>query len=167
MSDILKKGKALGARLARRFLADPRGAAIDFLYSPLFRWLAAGFSFLFVNALIMSMLIEVFKFRIFIASVISAELCTILRFFVNERWVFAGTGPIWTRFWKYHVANATSFVVWLSIVNLLVILGVHYLIASVLAVGISVLTSLATNFLWVWRKKSSPEVPIAATNLVD
>ena len=101
----------------------------------------------------MLVLVELLKFHTFAATLISAEICTILRFFINEHWVFRIGGPFWKRFWQFHVANASSFLIWLIVANALIHSGVHYLIASVLAVGISILTSLFTNFLWVWRHK--------------
>lgn len=101
----------------------------------------------------MMVLVENLKFHTFNATFISAELCTILRFFINEHWVFRMGGPFWKRFWQFHLANASSFVIWLIVANYLIHLGIHYLISSVLAVGISILTSLFTNFLWVWRQQ--------------
>ncbi len=102
----------------------------------------------------MLILVEYFKLKVFWVTLISAELCTILRFFVNEHWVFKGVGPAWKRLLQYHIANAGSFVAWMVATNLFIYWGIHYLLASALAVGISIMISMASNFLWVWRKKS-------------
>jgi putative flippase GtrA len=101
----------------------------------------------------MVILVEYFQLKTLWATLISAELCTILRFFVNEHWVFKGIGSVWKRLLQYHMANVGSFVVWMLTANLLMYWGIHYLLASVLAVGISVMASMASNFLWVWKKK--------------
>jgi putative flippase GtrA len=127
-------------------------------------------AFIFINSIFMVVLLEYFKLQALWATLISAELCTILRFFVNEHWVFKGIGPVWKRLLQYHVANAGSFVVWMIAANLLIHWGIHYLLASALAVGISITASMASNFLWVWRRLDpaiptplSPEEPVEAT----
>jgi putative flippase GtrA len=159
-----------GSGLFRQFLADPRRSIQDFYHSPLFRWLAAGLAFIFINSIFMVGLVEYFKLQALWATLISAELCTILRFFVNEHWVFKGIGPVWKRLLQFHVASAGSFVVWVIAANLLIHWGIHYLLASALAVGISVMASMASNFLWVWRKLDPaistpllPQEPVEAT----
>jgi putative flippase GtrA len=129
---------------------------LKFYCSSLYRWLAAGFAFLFINSVFMLILVEFFQFHTFWATLISAELCTILRFFVNEHWVFRVGGPFWRRLWQYHLANAASFIVWMTVANTLIAFGMHYLLASVAAVCVSVVTSLVTNFLWVWRHRQPP-----------
>jgi putative flippase GtrA len=141
-----------GSDLFRQFLADPRRSMQNFCHSPLLRWLATGVAFIFINSIFMVGLVEYFKLDAIWVTLISAELCTILRFFVNEHWVFKGIGPVWKRLLQYHVANAGSFVVWIIAANLLIHWGIHYLLASALAVGISTMVSMASNFLWVWRK---------------
>jgi putative flippase GtrA len=159
-----------GSDLFRQFLADPRRSMQNFCHSPLFRWLTAGGAFLFINSIFMVVLVEYFTLKALWATLISAELCTILRFFVNEHWVFKGIGPVWKRLWQYHVANAGSFAVWMIVANLLIHWGIHYLLASALAVGISTMVSMASNFLWVWRKLDhasstplSPQEPVEAS----
>jgi len=59
--------------------------------------------------------------------------------------------------WPYHVANALGFAVWWSAANLLKSVGVHYLVASVLAIVFSVGFGLVSNFLWIWRNPSLPK----------
>jgi putative flippase GtrA len=141
-----------GSDVVRQFLADPRRSIRDFYHSALFRWLSAGLVFLFINSIFMVVEVEYFKLKALWATLISAELCTVLRFFVNEHWVFKGVGPVWKRLLQYHLANAGSFVAWMIVANLLIHWGIHYLLASALAVAVSIMASMASNFLWVWRK---------------
>jgi putative flippase GtrA len=149
-----------GSDLFRQLLADPHRTMQGFYHSPLFRWLAAGLVFIFINSIFMVVLVECFQLKALWATLISAELCTVLRFFVNEHWVFKGIGPVWKRLLQYHAANAGSFVVWMIVANLMIHWGIHYLLASTLAVGISIMASMASNFLWVWRKLD-PAIPSA------
>jgi putative flippase GtrA len=87
-----------------------------------------------------------------IATFCAGEICTLLRFLMVDRWVFSHQRPTWKRLWQYHLANVVGFAVWWSAANLLKSVGVHYLIASVLAMFFSVGFSMLSNFLWIWRK---------------
>ena len=87
-----------------------------------------------------------------LATLISGEICTILRFLVVDRWVFSHERPTLKRLWQYHVANALGFAIWWGAANLLKLAGVQYLVASVLAMFFSVGFSMFSNFWWIWRK---------------
>jgi putative flippase GtrA len=117
-----------------------------------FRWLLVGGSFLFVNAALMALLVEGLGLAVFPATVVSAELCTILRFFINEHWVFRTGRSCWIRLWQFHLANASAFFVWLAVTNLLIHGGLHYQLAAVAGVGCSVGASFLSNFFWVWGR---------------
>ena len=90
-----------------------------------------------------------------VATLASAEVCTILRFLLNEVWVFKTRKMSWLRLWRYHLANAVSLVVWWIATNVLNRLGLNYIISSVLAVGFSTGISFTTNFFWIWKTKRS------------
>jgi hypothetical protein len=60
-------------------------------------------------------------------------------------------------------AAAGGFLIWWSATNFLSAWGVHYLMASLLATGVSVAWSMFTNFLWIWRHQPIPEGVIAGT----
>lgn len=96
--------------------------------------------------------VEKFHLAVFVATLISAEACTVLRFLVNENWVFHTRQHCWFRLGQFHVANAAAFIIWLAVTNLLVLKGVHYQLASVAGVGCSFGASFISNFFWVWRK---------------
>ena len=51
------------------------------------------------------------------------------------------------------MANAGGFAVWWTTATVLQRLDVPYLWAATLAVVCSTILSLATNFLWVWRRE--------------
>ncbi|MFT3772257.1 MAG: GtrA family protein [Minicystis sp.] len=96
---------------------------------------------------------EVLGLPLTVASLVSWEIGTLLRFFINDRWVFGERRPTWARLWKYHAAAAGTFVLWWTATNVIPRWGVHYLAASVLATGLSVTWSLASNYLWVWSRR--------------
>ena len=116
------------------------------------KWLFAGLAFMGINACILYILVDLGALSVPWATLISAEVCTILRFFVNHYWVFKLTNPTLRKCAHYHLVNLFAFVVWWLITNALVLIGLHYQLASILALGVSTFVSLITNFLWVWRR---------------
>ena len=121
------------------------------LSHPVLRWFFVGLIFLGMGLSLLQFFVGYLGLPFWAGSLVQAELCTLLRFLVNDRWVFDRRRPTWSRLWKYHVANAGGFAVWWSIANSLQLLGVPYLWAATLPVVFSTLVSLVTNFLWVWR----------------
>ena len=125
--------------------------AESFPWRSLSRWWAVGLVFTGWGLLSMYWLKDRWQVPLMMASVIVAETGTILRFLVNDRWVFGHYRPTLKRLWQYHIANAGSFVVWWAVCNALPFFGVHYLLAFVAATACSVGFSILSNFLWVWR----------------
>ena len=115
------------------------------------RWLALGVAAAGFNFGLLYILVDGLGISFLIAPLISAELGIVLRFLGNDRWVFDHARPTWRRLGQYHVAVAGGFVVWWATSNLLVYLGVHYMLAALLAIGGSLGLNLVTNFHWIWR----------------
>ena len=87
------------------------------------------------------------------STLVQSEICNLLRYFVNDRWVFRHHRPTFKRLLQYHVANAMGFVVWWVGANALKAWGVDYLLASLLAMLGSFGVSWLTNFKWIWRER--------------
>ncbi len=127
---------------------------------PIVRWIVVGFFFTGLNTVILAVFQEVFKTPLWLGSALSSELVTIWRFFINDRWVFGNKRPTWLRFWQYHVANLSSFIIWLAVTNFIPMFwqvdtfwGIKiYIIASIIATACSVGWSILTNFFWIWKK---------------
>lgn len=140
--------------------------AIDFgrtNAAALTRWFATGLAFMAITTGMLYVLVDLFGLRVIWATLIAAEAATLLRFVINEYWVFATRAPTRKRLVQYHLANATATAVWWLAANVLTWLGVHHLLAAALAVGVSTGFSLGSNFFWVWRNPSpSPTTPPAA-----
>lgn len=136
--------------------------------SPLVRWVFAGGLFMGINTAILYGLVDLLTLPVALATFIAAEIGTVFRFLVNDAWVFGHQRPTWARLWQYHLANASAFAIWWAAANGLTLAGTHYLLASVLAVGFSTGFSMASNFFWIWKKKSlDPIEPNPATKSAE
>ncbi|MBV9545788.1 MAG: GtrA family protein, partial [Chloroflexi bacterium] len=119
------------------------------------RWWLVGLLFLVINIPLLYTLHDVLGLPIWLATLVGGEIGTVARFLVNDRWVFGNRRPTWRRLIQYHVAVASSFVIWWSVTNALAQGGVYYLIANVAGQATSVGWSMITNFGWIWRRSAS------------
>ena len=123
------------------------------------RWWIVGIAFMVINIALLDWFKQSLGWSLTVSSVVSAELCTILRYGANDLWVFGSPKLSWLRCWEYHVANFSSFFLW----NFLIVvlgnkLGWDHRLAAIVATMVSAGWSMVTNFLWVWKKpKKSAE----------
>ncbi|NJL00702.1 MAG: GtrA family protein [Spirulinaceae cyanobacterium RM2_2_10] len=148
-----------------------------FFSNSIVRWWIVGLFFTGANLPLSWLFKDVLLFPAWLATLLGAETVTLLRYFANDRWVFGYPRPSWLRLWQYHVAMASSFVLWYAIANVLYYryregfslflvqaLGnwitlslddadtIGFLLAQILATCCSVFWTMVTNFLWIWRK---------------
>lgn len=116
------------------------------------RWLVVGVVFAVLGIGLLKLMAGVLGWPYTLATLVSGEIVTILRFLVVDRWVFRHPRPTLRRLGQYHIANALGFGIWWSAANLLAAAGVQYLVASVLAMCFSVGINMLSNFGWIWRK---------------
>lgn len=121
----------------------------------LLRWFVVGAAFAAAGLALIKAMAGVLGWPYPLATLLSGEICTIFRFLVVDRWVFGHARPTMKRLWQYHLANAVGFAIWWCAANGLKLAGVHYLLASVLAMFFSVGFSALSNFLWIWRKPAA------------
>jgi putative flippase GtrA len=84
----------------------------QFLTPQVLRWLAAGAIFTAAGLALIKVMAGILAWPYALATLISGETCTILRFLVVDRWVFCHKRPTMKRVWQYHVANALGFAIW-------------------------------------------------------
>ena len=123
---------------------------------PVVRWLTAGLTFVGITSVFLFFFVDLLGATVQIGTLLALELSTLLRFYVNEKWVFKTVNISWRRLWHYHIANAGASAVWWVATNYLNHVGVNHVIAAILAVGVSTGFSMASNFLWVWRATRPP-----------
>jgi putative flippase GtrA len=118
------------------------------------RWWIVAVLFVGVNLALLYVFVDLAGVGVLISTLIAAEIGILLRFVLNDRWVFRQSGFTLKRLWQYHVAIAGSSAIWWVVTNVAVYFGLHYMLASVLGMACSVLLSIATNFFWIWTHKS-------------
>ena len=117
------------------------------------RWFAVAGVFTGLGLGLLKVLVVVLHWHYGLATFVQSEICNLLRFFVNDRWVFQKRRPTWRSLWLSHMAPALGFAVWWLGANALKGAGMNYLVASLCAMVGSVGVSLLTNFGWIWRKE--------------
>ncbi|HEY4246781.1 MAG TPA: GtrA family protein [Lacunisphaera sp.] len=123
------------------------------------RWIAIGIVFASISLGLIKVMVGTLAWPFALATLLSSEICTLLRFVAVNRWVFPHHHLTWRRLWRYHVVNALGFAIWWGAANILKLVGVDYLLASALAIFFSVGFSMVSNFYWVWRKPTGKTRP--------
>jgi putative flippase GtrA len=119
------------------------------------RWWIVGLAFYGAGLGVLYVFIGILRLPLMLGTLLAAEFTLLLRFAVNDRWVFGHRTPAWARLWQFHVASAGGGAIWWVVANLLPRFGVNYLIAATAGTACSVFFSMFTNFLWVWRVRVS------------
>jgi putative flippase GtrA len=112
----------------------------------------AGIAFYFGSLGTLYVFRHVLRIELWAATLVSAEVSLVLRFLINDRWVFNRVRPSWQRLWRYHLASAGGAGVWWLVANVLPRFGVHYLLAATAGSVCAAFFGMASNFLWIWRK---------------
>ena len=127
------------------------------------RWLIVALAFSAASIAFLFLFVEALHLALPVATFLSAEVATLLRFFVTNRWVFDRKAATWVGLWQFHCANAAAFAVWWAITNLLSHYGVHYLVAATAAIAGSSGFNFLTSFFWIWRSGGETTRPVKET----
>ncbi|MGB0561806.1 MAG: GtrA family protein [Spirulinaceae cyanobacterium] len=139
------------------------------LANPKVRWFVVGVVFTGLNFPILYFLGQL-PLPELVVILLTSEISLIVRFFVNDRWVFGQARPTWTRFWQYHVATASSLVIW-NVVTIAATTILSWQLAAALPAWLRLQLaaligtccsfgwSMFTNFFWVWRRPQAPQPP--------
>jgi dolichol-phosphate mannosyltransferase len=94
-----------------------------------------------------------------ISKILSAQLAMINNFFWNETWTFADratgsdTSSRVTRFLRFELICLAGLLLNLGVLTLCVKrLGMHYLVANAIAIGISTAWNFLVNLRWNWSQ---------------
>ena len=126
------------------------------------RWFAVAIGSSLGSLGLLYLIKGVFLIPLAVATLLVAEISTILRFFVTNLWVFDRTASSAKGLWQFHCANAGGFAIWWCISNLLPRYGVHYMVAATAGIGGSTGFNILTSFFWIWRKEQPVNANSAA-----
>lgn len=119
-------------------------------WKAIIRWWIVGLTFTAGGLGVLYVLHDLLHLPLVVGTTAGAEITLLIRFLINDRWVFGNRRPTWRRLWQFHVAGAGGGAAWWIVANVLPRFGVNYLIAALAGTGCSVVFSMATNFLWIW-----------------
>lgn len=128
-------------------------------------WFLLGVTASLVELALLRLLYEVWLWPLPVATAAAAEVLIVVKFLVNDRFVFGHEWPNLSRLLKYHGASAGALVVYWIVVNgLAALLSLPYVLAFIVGTGAAFAWSLITNFLWVWAPpgRATTEVPLPA-----
>ena len=117
-----------------------------------FRWWIIGLAFLGMGLGATYCFVAVLGLPVIWGTLFSLLLGAIFRFFAIDKWVFEKESDgIRLRFIKYQISHAASYAVGWGLINLFVMVGIHYLLATILATGVTTLVTMASHFQWIWK----------------
>ncbi|WP_276252851.1 GtrA family protein [Halomontanus rarus] len=133
-------------------------ARLETLYSVRFgQFASVGFVGMIVDNLSLFALVELTVLGPVLAKVIAWELAIVVIFVVNERWTFSDYGStdtdaIGRRFLRSNAVRVGGFLVTLSVLTGLVYgLGVWYMAANVVGIGVGFFVNYSLESLYTWR----------------
>lgn len=119
------------------------------------RYTLVGGSGVLVNTGILYLLVAVAGLPHLLAAAFSSEVSILTNFVLNEVWTFRdareGSHPV-RRAVQYNVVALGGMVITLAVLFMLTTwLGMHYLIANLIAIGAATLSNYALNMKFTWN----------------
>ncbi|MEN9251148.1 MAG: glycosyltransferase family 2 protein [Thermostichales cyanobacterium BF3_bins_165] len=131
------------------------------------RFITVGFMGMLVDSLLLFVFHDpqMLNWNLNLSKVIASETAIFHNFIWNDRWTFGdlshhkrGWGSFWLRFLRFNLICTSGLLLNLLIINLLTRwLGIHYLIANIVAVGMVAFWNFGLNATLNWRSRSPRE----------
>jgi dolichol-phosphate mannosyltransferase len=119
------------------------------------RFACVGLLGVVVNSSVLWTLTEYGRLYYLFSSVIATELAILHNFALNQRWTFASVhsrGRWPSKLAKFNlIALGGLLLTVVTVHGLTTIVGMHYMIANLFAVGVGSTWNYAANRLWTWR----------------
>jgi len=105
-----------------------------------------------VNSLTLFLLFQWAQLPLVVASALSTEVAIVNNFCWNDRWTFRRTQLSLHRFAQFNLVSLaglaiTTFTLWVLVRHL----GLYYLAANLLCIGLATAWNFVVNSLWTWR----------------
>jgi putative flippase GtrA len=117
-------------------------------------FLVVGGSGVLVNSVALHLLYGLLGLPFIVASAVSVELAIVNNFLWNDLWTFARSrGSRARRFARFNTASLVALAITTSSAWLLVHgMGLHYLVANMIGIGLASVCNFATSVCWTWQK---------------
>jgi dolichol-phosphate mannosyltransferase len=104
-----------------------------------------------VNNLALLILFKGVHLPLLVASVLVSELAIINNFYWNDRWTFKRTRISLSRFARFNLVSLSGLLITTGTLWVLVShLGLYYLVANLLGIGLAMVWNFAANSRWTW-----------------
>lgn len=105
-----------------------------------------------VNSVALLLLYQRVHLPLVVASALSVELAIVSNFLWNDRWTFGRRERSLGRFARFNLVSLgglviTTFTLWVLVHHL----GLYYLAANLLGIGLATAWNFVANLLWTWR----------------
>jgi putative flippase GtrA len=165
-----KVGEAQGGFFTsfRRAGASLKNGVVTRHARRLMRFCVVGVSGVVVNTALLYLLTEAGGLSPLVAALFSTEAAILNNFLFNDRWTFSDTEPGTSWYWRalrYNFVALAGLVISLAVLaGLTYVLGLHYLVANLFAIGAGSLWNYAGSsyFIWATFKTSIPADRVSA-----
>ena len=114
-----------------------------------------GASGLLVNTLVLFLGYEVAHMPLALASMLAVETAVGNNFIWNNLWTFGQRSFTLDQFLKFNLVSLACMALTVAVLTTLVQwFGIHYLLANLLAVGVTTVWNFIANSLWTWNRVS-------------
>ncbi len=130
-----------------------QSTAVEDRWQALGRFMLVGGSGVLVNSLSLFVLYGLVGLPFVLASALSVELAITNNFVWNDAWTFARTGgSALVRFGRFNVVSLLGLLVTTCTASVLThVVGVHYLLANLVGIGLASVCNFAASVWWTWR----------------
>jgi putative flippase GtrA/membrane-associated phospholipid phosphatase len=134
--------------------ATPLKGIFRFLHSELFRFLVVGGGGTALNYLVLTLTYHYLTWPLVPAALLSNETAMVANFFCHEHWTFPGQrrGSRKGRFIRYQFVASGGIFITTVVLAILVHVGLHYLLANAVAIGMAVSWNFTMSQRWAWRR---------------
>lgn len=146
----------------RRFLGQLAALAVDAAPNRRFgKFALVGAFGVLVNLALLGGLTELAGLHYFVSAVIAIETSILSNFALNDSWTFRDrrTGRWWHRLARFNTVSLGALLLNLAVLTALTEgLHLHYLLAEIVAIGVSFLANYEGNLTWTYITSSPSEI---------
>jgi len=117
-------------------------------------WITSGFVLTIIVNIFLYLFVEYFYLTLPIATILSAEIGLLIRFLVNQKLIFKKKDQLIKSLINFHISSSITLIIWVSLTNILSMLEVHYIFASIISLFVTTTLNFIFNFFWIWKTET-------------